>query len=110
VASATTTRCVAKKERGKEGGRENREREGKREGRADAQRHAQRDREIDDESRGDRAHAPGYFSKRPAHNTVGWVWGQSTPTDFEHRNHEDENITTGIGYYTPDKVPLNPKP
>jgi len=63
---------------------------------------AQRDREIDDESRGDRAHAPGSFSKRPAHNTVGWVWGQNTPTDFVHG--EDENITTGVGYYTPDKV------
>jgi len=92
---------------GRDGGRENRERGGKREGRADAQRHAQRDREIDDESRGDRARAPGSFSKRPAHNSVGWVWGQSTPTDFEHGDHEDENITTGIGYYTPDKVMCN---
>ena len=67
------------------------------------------DWEIDDESRGDRAHAPGSFSKRPAHNTVGWVWGQNTPTDFDHGEDEDgtlhanENITTGIGYYTPDK-------
>lgn len=73
-----------------------------------------RDQEIDDASHGDRAHAPGSFSKRPAHNSVGWVWGQNSPTDFDHGEdediHADENITTGIGYYTPDKFanPLDP--
>ena len=84
------------------------------------------DSEIDDPKYGDRARAPGSISKRPGHNTVGWVWGQSAPTDFEHGEpvnvtvdaregwwgaadgsritvHEGENITGGIGYYTPDK-------
>ena len=82
--------------------------------------------EIDNPALGDRARAPGSISKRPGHNTVGWVWGQSAPIDFEHGElenvtvsadegwwgaaglenitvHEGENITAGIGYYDPDR-------
>ena len=64
--------------------------------------------------------------KRPASNSVGWAWGQSSGTDFDnglagmawedagHSAPEDmaeyianySNISRGIGYYAPFRDPL----
>ncbi|EKX44083.1 hypothetical protein GUITHDRAFT_109865 [Guillardia theta CCMP2712] len=44
-------------------------------------------------------------SKRPAHNAVGWQWGQTAPTPpFKNVRDGEDSIPQGIGYYRGDSA------